>query len=184
MTNKKNFAQKGQIYSLDYAISLILIFLAIGLAINFYELQIINAKETQLRQELQNTLDSSAILFSTSKDIVCEVVNFEAQRIDYINNCISETPGRLTKANLGLSDDYECSIVIQSIPAFDDMAISGCITTQPSVSGEKQIFTEKKRIVVKHGDHRIYKSKLESCIRGQNCELTDSNAIISVWRAD
>lgn len=171
-------AQSGQIFSLDYALSLILVFLAIGIALNFFELQTVSAKEKQLRTELQNIGDASARLLLSSKDITCQLDSNSHAPIGFLSNCIKNNSSALTKQNLGIPAGFDCNLSITnfSYPAgFAD----GCSTSIPLA---KDIYSAKRTIVIK-SDQNVTKTELENCMNSSpGCPLADANASLSIWR--
>ena len=66
--------KNGQIFSLDFIISVILAVLAIGLILNFSELTVQNMKENEIFEELQIVGETASDLLVSNPDIVCKLV--------------------------------------------------------------------------------------------------------------
>src|SRR3989338_2805353 len=66
--------KNGQIFSLDFIISVILADLAIGLILNFSELTVQNMKENEIFEELQIVGETASDLLVSNPDIVCKLV--------------------------------------------------------------------------------------------------------------
>lgn len=169
--------KRGQILSLDYVISLMLVLLALGLLLNFFELQTVNAKEAQLNSELEALANGAARLALTSPDIACRLTSITGdppKDIGVLPNCIPKN-GRLTKQNLGIQG-FECAIATDPI----DLLSTECNTDFPDGT---DYYSVTRKIVVSD-DTTITKDKLEECIRGEllNCVLSDANLTISIWR--
>ncbi|GEM_PF-1979153 len=194
--------KKGQIFSLDFAISLILLFLAIGIALNFFELYATKAKEESLKNEIENVGEGSIRLLLSSQEIACRLIKNDANPaavIDTLSNCIEDISGRLTKARLGITSEFDCSIRIDPVSAnlidqanienldpMDPSIRTGCIATDPTMQlqGKTEVFSATRKIVVNTGNENVTKEELENCIQGTGaCDLFDANLTFVVWRA-
>jgi len=63
--------QKGQIFSLDFLISMAVVMAAIGLVIQTAEVSAYNAKETRIQGELWNVAETAADLIAASNETTC-----------------------------------------------------------------------------------------------------------------
>lgn len=112
--------QKGQIFTLDFLISMVLVILALGLVIQFLELNEYNLQEQELRHELETVGSMAADLMVSSPEIVCELGYYENPmdmgswyRISYLMNCLTHTATEkvtISKSNLKLPEGYSCKI--------------------------------------------------------------------------
>ncbi len=84
--------KKGQLISLDFIMSLILVVLAIGLVMQLSEIENYNFKDKELRDETRIMGKTASVLLVNSPKIVCEMVDYrdENKVISYISNCIPE----------------------------------------------------------------------------------------------
>lgn len=168
--------KRGQILSLDYVISLLLVLLALGLLINFFELQTVNAKETQLQTEIETLAEGAARLALTSPDIACKVESLDGlKEIGVLPNCIPTQNGRLTKANLALPAGFGCAITTNPPGLFT----TNCETKPP---GGVDYYSVTRKILVKNGTEVVTKNELENCIDGTACTFMDTNITIIIWR--
>ncbi|MBI4044876.1 MAG: hypothetical protein HY392_04155 [Candidatus Diapherotrites archaeon] len=167
---------RGQIVSLDYVISLILIMLAIGLLLNFFELQAVNAKEAQLENELKSIAQGATRLALASPDIACILTNnADTKDIGVLPNCIPSEPGRLTKEKLGIPAWFGCAIMPAGI-----FTGTGCLDETPD--DVENYYSMTRKILVKNGAPDVNKLALEKCVNSVNCPLADANLTIAVWR--
>ncbi|MDO8634061.1 MAG: hypothetical protein Q7K34_02085 [archaeon] len=174
--------KRGQILSLDYVISLILVLLALGLLLNFFELQTVNAKEAQLSSELETLAEGAARLALASPDIACRLTNNDYTKyIGVLPNCIPSEPGRLTKENIWIPLEFGCAIITEPGEIF---TATGC--GEAIDNDVNNYYSVTRKIVVNNNDQNVTKGQLEECINNGNnngnCLLTDANLTIAVWR--
>ncbi len=135
--------KKGQIISLDFIISLVLIVMAIGLVLQLSEIENYNFKDKKLKDDVQIMGKTASNLLVNSPKTVCELVDARDQNkiISYISNCLpdfnfavpyNECGGSATacktwdkyganhrtfkpilKEFLGLPEEYSCYIKIK-----------------------------------------------------------------------
>lgn len=186
-------AKKGQIFSLDYAISLILILFGLGLIINYFETKTLDAQENLLLLELENIGKSASNLIVSNPKIVCELIDFGGKKVDSLSNCIPNTPNRLTKTNLGLPNNYNCNMLVGEESATQGTIFlqdfTDCTQTLPFET--KNVYSSTRKIVYKDSDNDgladqtyfVTKKELQECINNTtNCPLKDSNITLIIWR--
>ncbi len=196
--------KKGQIFSLDFLLSIILVVLALGLILNFMELHEYNMKEEELRIGLNAVGETAADLLVSGPDIVCELVdtynestgkyyninNPNVKRIGYLANCIPKINAvafRITKEDLAIPGGYKCKIDNAAIRAGELQ--TGCgDALQPDVDN---IYSAKRIIVLYSGTgspadkKKIAKKDLEECMKsgeGAGCPLKQSEITLWVWK--
>jgi hypothetical protein len=84
--------KKGQLISLDFIMSLVLIVAAMGLVMQLSEIENYNFKDKELKDETQIIGKTAAELLVNSPRIVCELtdVRDENKVLSYLSNCIPE----------------------------------------------------------------------------------------------
>ncbi len=84
--------KKGQLVSLDFIMSLVLVVLAIGLVMQLSEIENYNFKDKQLKDETQITGKTASVLMVNNPRIICELVDIRDKNkiISYASNCIPE----------------------------------------------------------------------------------------------
>lgn len=96
--------EKGQIFSLDFLISMAVMMAAIGLVIQTAEVNTYNAKETRVQGELRNVAEITADLIVASNETTCA-----DGRGGHLMNCVdsmanfSKITGFLADAGYGYS---------------------------------------------------------------------------------
>ena len=184
--------QKGQVFSVDFLISIMVIVLAIGLLLNFYELSAHAQKESKINSELRSAAERAADLLVYSPDVTCELwdTGSPAQRIMYIPNCLVKANNgkELTKAKLGLGG-FNCEVSgTGEISAVNNPSDTGC---RGNSTGVTEIIVVKRMVYVTNneaaGNERILKQEYNDCIKN-GC--TASSGVIrgpyeitlKVWR--
>lgn len=179
--------KKGQIFSLDFLLSIILVVLALGLILNTMELNVYNMKEEEMKRELRTIGETAADLLVSSPDIVCQLVDINDNNIDYLRNCIPKINAeayRIDLDDLSIPAGYNCKIENEAISAGSWQ--TKCITTPlPDVDN---IYSAERIIVLYSGTgspiekKKISKDKLENCMRGGSCPLNQSKLTLWVWK--
>ncbi|MBU0662362.1 MAG: hypothetical protein ABH854_04635 [Candidatus Diapherotrites archaeon] len=163
---------RGQIFTLDLVLSMILVVLAFGLALNFMELNQYALQEQEIRAELRTLGDAAADALVSAPGIVCDLGYYtDAAKqnwvsITHLPNCIMEhnvwPKGTLDRHLLGLGariggeDIYACHISFEPAFGSGDRTIAirsdaegGCHsgTLLPNLSG-KYYYSVRRRIVI------------------------------------
>jgi len=123
--------KKGQVFSLDFMISLIIIILGLGLVIQFAEVKSYDIKDEELFNELKRVGETAGNLIVSNPNTICELVDESGKKIGYLNNCLTSIfipPGSgldesraiilrnldkgkaILKKDIGISDNYKCLI--------------------------------------------------------------------------
>ncbi|HZX19466.1 MAG TPA: VWA domain-containing protein, partial [archaeon] len=136
--------KKGQLFSLDFVIAMVITVLAIGMLLDFYEISSNQTKEINSQNELQIILGGvNNAITGTAK---CEPIGDEgginfAEQGYKLYGCINKTKLQsLGSSALMMPSGYECYITIEGTP------ISGCSSTDDS-SGKQTVGTIKKQIL-------------------------------------
>jgi len=188
--------QRGQVFSVDFLISVMVIVLAIGLLLNFYELSVHAQMESNLSSELRNVAERAADLLVYSPEFTCELwedAGETSQRIMYIPNCLvkgdSGNSGKeIIKAKLGLVG-FQCEVSGKGeINAIHNPSNTGCEDDPPDAT---EIIVVKRTVYVTNkgtkGNERILKQDYNECIKEGcntgNRELRGPYEItLKVWR--
>ncbi len=164
---------RGQIFSLDFLLSLVLAVLAIGLVLQFFELQSYDQKDLQLRAELETIGFGASDLLVSNPDVVCILTDTGGIQRGTLPNCLSEGGAEITKQNLGIPTAYECSI--------SGVAASGCNATPSAATAN--IFAIKRKVVT-YSLRQVPKAELEKCMLSLGgCNLVPLEVELRVWKA-
>ncbi|MFH1663371.1 MAG: hypothetical protein ABH986_00925 [archaeon] len=84
--------KKGQLISLDFIMSLVLVVLAIGIIMQLSEVENYNFKDKELKDETQAIGKAASVLLVNSPRTTCELVDYrdENKILSYLSNCIPE----------------------------------------------------------------------------------------------
>jgi len=122
-------AERGQVFSLDLLIAMVLVVLGIGLLLNAAELRAYEAKESSLRAEMQEKAEAALIAFTNSKVIACAADSTPlAFTADYAKlNAMNSAAGReALKKFLGLQG-YNVQLSVGATTALNDSPNEGNI---------------------------------------------------------
>jgi hypothetical protein len=202
--------QKGQLFSLDFIISMVAVTAAIALLIHSIEVNAYSQKEQQLQDELKQVAETAGDLLVSNQDIVCELVDSSDNKLFSLNNCLSKVdttkippgqwpptnnpgwwtaPGRVKKARplykekLGIPDEFSCLIETTGggLGGNYSIVLLACLDNP---NNAKNIVSSSRRIVVyqEDDDSTVPKSEFESCLQGAACRLIEGTATIRVWK--
>jgi len=205
------FMQRGQVFSLDFLISLIAVMAAIGLMIHAVELNTYALKEERQQAELKAVAETAGNMLVSNPAIVCYLVDGSGNVLGSLNNCLSMVdtstvpPARweaggpiekglwraragrvkiLTKEDLGIPNDYGCSISTTDggLGGNRRLVVFNCEETAPV--DKKNIYSAKRAVVVYNqaDDSTVTKSELEDCMAGGACNLNSGTVTIEVWK--
>lgn len=177
--------QKGQIFSLDFLISLVAVMAAIGLMVQAIEVNTYYQKEERQFNELKTVAETAGDMLVGNPEIVCELVDGSGGYLGSVGNCIPWVNNlRITKSGLGIPDGFKCRLeqliggqVLQpnSYECKDDLG-----TAENMTSVVRQV------VIFKRGppSHQITKAELEDCLKQRgSCRMTDEKIMLKVWKA-
>src|SRR3989338_4721726 len=108
--------QKGQIISLDFLLSAVLVFFAIGLVLQAFELNSVDAKESQAKLVISSLGENASEILLLSELVSCQVkdVNGNALKGFFLSHCIDlqkfGNAGIANKNSLGIPSTFKCNI--------------------------------------------------------------------------
>ncbi|MEW6294752.1 MAG: hypothetical protein AB1467_00455 [Candidatus Diapherotrites archaeon] len=130
---------KGQLISLDFLLSLILVVFSIGIVLQIMELTTYTAKEDKLQREVQYAGERAAFLLATNPNITCDLADVRDFNIvlGSLRNCLTKVVQKkilegytifppynynelrelklakpVRKSDLGLPDYFDCKISV------------------------------------------------------------------------
>lgn len=167
--------QKGQLFSLDFLVSLIVVMLAIGLVFQFSELQTYDLKDKMLFDETKRVAETASNMLVGNPAILCKLVEEgTANQISYLSNCIdSSNPSALTKNNLGIPAAYNCNA--------DGITITDCSSIPTSAA--KNSYSVKRTILLHSGN--LSKKDYDNCINlpsGTCTAFTEKEVTLTIWK--
>ncbi len=204
--------QKGQIFSLDFLISLVAVMAAIGLMIQAIEVNAYYQKEERQFNELKTVAETAGDMLVGNPEIVCELVDGSDDYLAPLNNCLTKVdftmippgqwpprpgnrgwwnaPGRqknakfLEKERLGIPSDYSCLVSVAGggMGVNDRFIVFDCLG-DPATA--KNVYSASREVVVydETDDSTVPKSELGSCMSGGACNLNPGTVMIQVWKA-
>jgi uncharacterized protein (UPF0333 family) len=180
--------KKGQIFSVDFLISVIVIVLAIGLLLNFYELTVHAQAERNSADELKIASERAADLLVSSPELVCELVESGdgTNHIMYLPNCLvtENSEKEITKEKLGLIG-FSCNLSGPGAGGLINQTGVGCTDTFP---GDKDVVAVKRTIYLtmsnEEGNQEIKKDEYLGCINATSgCSIEGRLEIyLKVWK--
>jgi len=132
--------QRGQFFSLDFLISLILLFLAIGILFRASELSLYDQKDERLFAELKNVSENAGNMLVANPNINCLLEKIEIKLMNCIDTFTTSTfTADQSREALGIEQKYGFEII--------GIAMQGEGTLD-----EKKDFTETTRLVLVHDE--------------------------------
>lgn len=184
--------EKGQVFSLDFLVSLAAVTLAIGLLFQAVEVRAYSQKEGEMRAELEMVAETAADLLVSNPEIVCELVDYEGSHISYLENCIPKinTSGsRISNTKMGIPDGYGCKLANSERGTLQTEDCLGA--GQPLPDNVENIYSVKRNAALYNGTgsteqkKQIKKEELEVCMGNTagTCNLEQSEITLWVWRS-
>jgi|SRR3989344_3125044 len=184
--------KNGQIFSVDFLISIMVVVLAIGLLLNFYELTVHAQTEQAVNDELRIAAEKASDLLVSNPEIICELYessgapSIPTTFIMYLPNCIpaGNSPKAITKEKLGLSDEYGCEL---SGVGVSILRKPGC--EDDPVPSDRDIISVKRKIYVtaapaQASNEKIKKDDYLKCINKEaDCPIAGIDVTMKVWKA-
>ena len=167
--------KKGQIVSIDFLLSIILVVFAVGMIIQFTEQNSYIEKQELIFNDLKRVGDTAGTLIVSNPDIVCSLVdNFSGEVIDSLNNCIPANAD-INKEVLGIPAGYECNLTVQGIT----FPVNECDSAVPT---DKDIYSVKREVVTYTTIKDVPKSVIENCAKGDSCAFNQATIHLRVWK--
>lgn len=168
---------RGQIFTLDALVSLILVMLALGLVFALFETRTYAQQEKLVWLELESAGSSAIDQLIMTPEFTCALNHPNALTYSLPNCVIPSTvenqfqAGTLSRA-LGLSNQYNIQITGLTIAPLGN---------SPS-SDVKFIYSESRRIVTM-SNPTLSRTEFNSCqSQDPNCLLTPATLIVKLWR--
>ena len=200
--------RKGQIFSLDLLMSLVVAVLALGLLVQAMEINAYETKEQSLNEELKIIGETAADLLVSNPNIVCALIDNVANEItlDSLPNCLvlcsppcppADPQGEaigfwknrkdktvIMKEDLGIPTGYDCMIDIDYDGS--ERVASQCADEEPP-SDIKNVYSAQRNVVVyTNSDNPLVpKTELYICIADPadpNCHLVEGTVTLKVWK--
>ncbi len=171
----------GQIFSLDLLLSIVLVIVAIGLAMQYLELKQIEAKERFDQMELERVGNTAAELLVNNHEIICSLVDNASTPIGTLANCLNQPTiiTKITKSMLGIPNNYSCRIEIN-----DTVVLSGDCTGD--ATDAKNVFAAERKIVLNNTSQApdVSKDDLYECMSRNlaACELAYASVELKAWK--
>jgi len=155
--------KKGQVFSLDFLLSLALVLLAIGLVIRGIELAKYDQKDEEIYSELRAIAENTGNLLTGNPEINCTVRQLEVS----IMNCAdtAKINSSNARAKLGIPTEFGFSVINLSATPIS-----------AGTQGEKDFAEVKRKVLLHNGD--ITKQEYNTTFRQQ----APAEVSIRVWR--
>jgi len=181
---------KGQIFTLDFVIAMAVVVLAIGMVLNFYEMTMYEAKETQIKNEL-NIIALNAgnnyLLQNPCNPSPAGSLKFSNQGYELSHCVVTSSFVDTEKDDILIPDDVECYITLDKDGGGAPDEIMSYCPTEPG-SSVQNIASIKRKFLAAEGTGVITKKDFEDCIEFRNdCddiyETTPYELTVMVWKA-
>lgn len=168
--------ENGQLYSLDFLISVGLLVLAIGLTLNFYETTAYQEKEARTRNEL-NTIALTAANILAAKS-TCPEAAFSAQGYRAYGCYDRAKLSGISKSDLLIPADMSC--LVKRGNNIENLKAPGCAQSEPPPTTTDVASVERPLLVPATAP--LTKTTYEKCI-AQACDsYVEETLTVKVWR--
>lgn len=182
--------EKGQIFSLDFVLSLVAVILAVAIIWQANELVFYDLKESQLQQELFFTAENAANIILSSPKSSCQLTNISGDPIKgyYMSNCIDIQKTLLEipdKGFIGVPDGINCRIEVSATIPSLRTPVSGCTESIPSDARNVVKVSRKTMLFVRGSLQGLPKDDFQACFQGNCSSLTnfyEGDLNIAVWK--
>ena len=159
-------AEQGQIFSVDFLISVAVIVLALAVIVQALELSNHARQQDFNQRELSETARLASQLLVSNQAWTCELdLGREAMRLD---NCL-DSGKQINKDGLGLGEEFGCEV--------RGLGVQGCGQAPNNVLDVVGL----KRVVV--FGSRMSLEEFRACRQGRECGVTEPKEIeVRVWR--
>jgi hypothetical protein len=169
----KKLNENGQIFSLDFLISLVVVIVCLAIVLQVFELTSYDAKQQQVAREVMVIGELASERLVTDERVLCQVSDgFNPLPGFELVNCLDTN--RLTALNkglIGIPASFSCNVA--------GVTLSGCTDGSPPNTAQN-VFEIERRVILSSGP--ITKASLSACIDGAACALNDTNITVTVWR--
>jgi len=181
---------KGQLFSLDFLFSVIVVVFAVGIVLNTAQFKSFAGMQDAEMNKIRQMGDLASDMLVNGPHI-CDLVSIGGTPTDLgnLNNCLSTNASKqITKGALGLTDDYGCSIELRYIIDYDYGGVdhragiaANILNCDDSFPDDRQIYSSSRLVVVSNLA-AINKAQLADCMSGScGAVLRPYNLVISVW---
>jgi len=170
--------RKGQIMTVDFVFSLILLMLALGYTFRIAEANEYRLKEEQMFNDLQRIGSAASELMVASPDFTCEATMGGSTQ--YFSHCVNRNKlSNATEDELGIpaGSNYHFEILI------NDVHLTGDNAPDPSNAGNTDarfIYSEERTAILNNGNPAL--ATIEACFDGGACALTTRDIMIKLWK--
>lgn len=175
---------KGQIFSLDFIFSVMVMVLAIGLAIQMVEVNQYTSKEIEVQENLARIGETAADMLVSHPDIACDLVGSLDGGITYSPagtdaiNCISWKNSQIKKETLGIPDNYGCWV------GFSDssLSIENNECTSMDFKSKEDVYSASRYGIYSPRADGVDKKEIQKCMNNDSCGFEEKILTIKVWK--
>lgn len=158
----KSGNENGQIFSIDFLLSVVLVMLALALVFQYMELKAYSEKDVEMFEDVKEKALLASDLLTGSNELNCKL---DGGNI-VLPNCIGNV--QITADEIGITERFGCFV--------QGLKVEGCETDNSSEA--KAYFTVERKIL--QGEN--VENEIWNCMRGLECGLKEKNVKIKIWR--
>jgi len=165
--------QKGQFFSIDFLIAMVIAVLAIGMLLHFYELNTYEQQNARIQNELTLiAMNSSNILLNTNKCLGTASLTDKGYELQ---GCTDTTSwSSLTKAELMIPKGFKCYITKDGLPAISECTTNAPVN-KPNISVIERRFLER--------NFPLTKTQYENCLDGTCIGIyITQELMVKIWK--
>ena len=179
--------RNGQLFSLDFLFSVIVVVFAVGIVLNIAQFKSFAGMQDAQMNKIRQIGDLASDMLVNGHHI-CGFESTTGDSLGTLNNCLStDVSKQITKESLGLTDNYGCRVELRDILDYDYGGIdhrtglaSNIVNCDDSIPDDKQVYSSSRLVVVSNLAE-INKAQLADCMSGTCAVFRPYNIVISVW---
>jgi len=191
--------EKGQVFTVDFIISISIVMLALGIGLQLNELNFYASNEDESYARLESIGRVASDLLVMHPKLNCPVVSItDDSNIDHLPNtwCVTKVKAEfqsdltvepITERDLGIPGKYRCRLEIDpdtyTIETTLDLGtVDFCRDSLPLLEDTNYMFTSD-RIILLANDNDVKESEVWNCrIGGGGCVFSKAVLTLHVWR--
>ncbi len=158
---KKISNEKGQIFSIDFLLSVVLVMLALALIFQYMELKAYSEKDVEMFEDVKEKALLASDLLTGSSELNCKLDGGNIA----LPNCIGNE--KINAGKIGITEKFGCYV--------KGVKVEGCETDESA--GAKVFFAVERKVV----EGQDVETEIWKCMKGAECGLHEKDLLVKVW---
>ena len=159
--SKKSGNEKGQIFSIDFLLSVVLVMLALAMVFQYMELKAYSEKDVEIFEDVKEKALLASDMLTGSSELNCKL---DGGKI-VLPNCIGNE--QITADKIGITERFGCYV--------KGVKVEGCENDESA--GAKVFFAVGRKVV----EGQDAETEIWKCMKGDECGLHEKDVLVKVW---